>query len=129
MAFSFFIYLRAFFILERFELQNAGGVTVGVFAVTWAGLIVLTNKEMQIIQRGLASKLRNDGVKSKTIDDAKEKFRQKLRTYCVVNGIFGTSLCIFQVLSYSINVLITEDIPAAAINIGFDVSCLGVAYG
>ena len=126
-VFSFFVYLMAFFILERFKLKNAGAVTVAIFAITWAGLIALTTKEMKSMQRNLKS---NKGRSSMvTSDNGKEKFRQKLRIYCRINGIFGTLLCIFQILCYSINVWITDDIPATIINIGFDLSCLGVAYG
>ena len=46
MALSFFTYLLSFFLLERFGLDSAGGVTVGIFAFTWACLIVATTKEM-----------------------------------------------------------------------------------
>ena len=128
-AVSFFIYLVSFFLLERFQLKFAGAVTVGIFSFTWTCLIVLTTKVLKRIQGTLDAKAEEGrrGKSSSTI--AKRKFREKLQKYCRLNVVFGLSLCLFQVLSYSINIWITEDIPAALINIGFDVSCLGVAYG
>ena len=130
-ALSFFIYLVSFFLLERFQLKFAGGVTVGIFSITWTCLIALTSKVMNRIRFGLqhpsGSKDNGSGSKSSS-GVAKRKFREKLEKYCTLNAVFGLSLCIFQVLSYSINNWITDEIPAALINIGFDVSCWGVAY-
>ena len=136
----------AFFLLERFELDYAGGVTVGVFSVTWIGLIQLTNMEMKNISRSLSnSKGSNNGLKSSQVKSktkgggsskstpmplsSREKFAIRLKRYAKINTFFGSLLCVFQVLSYNINTWFTDDLSAAGMNLGFDISCIGVAYG
>ena len=128
----------AFFLLERFELDYAGGVTVGVFSVTWIGLIQLTNMEMKSVSKSLtgnsaAGSSRDargpSGRRSTAAVSSRQNFARRLKRYAQVNTLFGTLLCIFQVLSFNINTLFKDDISSAAMNLGFDVSCFGVAYG
>ena len=118
---SFVTYLMSFFLLERFGLNYAGGVTVSVFAFTWSCLIVMTTREMQTIR----SKI---GVKAAATPQS-SNLKSRLLRYCQVNVFFGSMLCVFHVLRYMINSWFTDDISASLVNIGFDTACLGVASG
>ena len=62
-------------------------------------------------------------------DDAgRQRFGRRIRNYCVVNVIFGLLLCVFQVLTFMINEWFKDEFSATLVNIGFDLSCLGVSY-
>ena len=62
-------------------------------------------------------------------DEAAMQVSRRLQKYEKLNTRFGILLCVFQVLTSTINVWITEEVPALLINLGFDISCLGVATG
>ena len=121
-AVSFFIYLLSFFLLERFELDFAGTVTVGIFSVTWACLIIATTFELLGMQRKIRQFQENN-------NDSRLKFSERLRNYCRLNIVFGLVLCTLQVLAYNINIWFKDEIVATCINGVSDISCLGVAYG
>ena len=62
-------------------------------------------------------------------DDAAMTVATHLVKYAKVNLIVGIPACILQAFTYSINTVITDDVTAAVVSIGFDVSCVGVAAG
>ena len=62
-------------------------------------------------------------------DEAAMTVATHLTIYAKMNFGFGIPACIFQVLTYSIRIWIIDDVTAALVSLGFDISCVGVAAG
>ena len=102
-------------------MTSAGGATVGIFSVTWATLILGTTYELTVTSRQVISKEKSD--------PGRQRFGRRIKNYCAINIVFGLLLCVCQVLAYNINIWFEDESTATLINVTFDVSCLGIAYG
>ena len=62
-------------------------------------------------------------------DEAAMTLSKHLINYAKLNLYFGLPACILHVCAYLINIWIKDDIPAALVSLGFDISCVGVSAG
>ena len=120
--FSFFVYLMSYFLFERLKILNLVDlISAFVFSLLWLALIITVTRDLVNINKRLTKFFSNDA--------AAMTVAHHLSGYVKINLLFGIPCCIFQVSVYSVNIWINDDIPAALVSLGYDLSCMGVAAG
>ena len=87
----------------------------------WSGLIIVTNADLLKTRKAIKQFFSGD--------EAAMRMSRRLEKYAKINTRFGILLCVFQVLVGMINTWFNEEVSASLINLGFDITCLGVAGG